>query len=161
MATASTSARRTRTVDPWEDLDWIDAHAPRTNHAFVALVTITALATGWEWLVALIAAQLVIGLTFGRRYCIACYLYFAVIQPRIGEGPIEDARAPRCANILGAAFTTLATLAFVAGLATAGWVITGLVALLSTLSAVTGICVGCLIYARVWGCEDCELPARG
>ncbi len=150
-----------RTVDPWSDLDWIDARAPRTNHAVVALLAIVALATGWEWLVAAVAVQLVVGLTFGRRFCLACYLYFAVIQPRIGEGPIEDARAPRFANQLGAAFTTLATLAFLAGLAEAGWALTGLVAALATFSAVTGICVGCLIYARIWGCEECKLPARG
>ena len=157
MATAT----RARTVDPWRDLDWIDARAPRTNHAVVALLTITAIATGWEWLVALTAAQLVIGLTFGRRFCLACYLYFTVIQPRFGEGRIEDARAPRFANLLGAAFTTMATAAFLGGLAEAGWALTALVAALSTLSAVTGICVGCVIYARVWGCEDCKLPARG
>ena len=155
---ASTAAART--VDPWNDLDWIDAHAPRTNHAVVALLSITAIATGLEWLVALVAAQLIVGLTFGRRFCLACYLYFAVIQPRIGEGRIEDARAPRFANLLGAALTTLATLAFLAGLAGAGWALTGVVAVLSAFSAVTGICVGCLIYARVWGCEDCELQPR-
>ncbi len=151
----------TRTVDPWNDLDWIDARAPRTNHAVVALLAIAAIATGWEWLVAVIAAQLIIGLTFGRRFCLACYLYFTVIQPRIGEGRIEDARAPRFANMLGAAFTALATLAFVAGSQDAGWALTGLVAALAAFSAVTGICVGCLIYSRIWGCEKCELPARG
>lgn len=150
-----------RIADPWDDLDWIDARAPRTNHAFVALLSITAIATGLQWVVALIAAQLIVGLTFGRRFCLACYLYFAAIQPRIGEGRIEDARAPRFANQLGAGFTTLATLAFLAGFGSAGWALTGIVATLATFSAVTGICVGCLIYARVWGCEDCELPARG
>lgn len=155
------SATATRTLDPWTDLDWIDARAPRTNHAFVALLAITAIATGWEWLVGIIAAQLVIGLTFGRRYCLACYVYFAFIQPRIGEGRIEDARAPRFANLLGAASTTLATGAFVVDLTDVGWAITGIVAALSSLSALTGICVGCLIYARIWGCEDCQLPARG
>ncbi len=157
MATAAA----TRTVDPWKDLDWIDARAPRTNHAVVALLSIIAIATGSEWLVAVIAAQLVVGLTFGRRFCLACYLYFAVIQPRIGEGRIEDARAPRFANQLGAAFTTLAAAAFLAGLAEVGWALAILVAVLSAFSAVTGICVGCVIYARVWGCEDCKLPARG
>ncbi len=155
MATAA------RTVDPWSDLDWIDARAPRTNHAVVALLTIAALATGWEWLVAVVAAQLVVGLTFGRRFCLACYFYFAVIQPRIGEGRIEDARAPRFANQLGAAFTTLAALAFLVGVEPAGWALTGLVAVLSSFSAVTGICVGCMVYARIWGCEECQLPARG
>jgi len=156
-----TTAVATRTVDPWKDLDWIDARAPRTNHAVVAVLAILAIATGWEWLVAVIAAQLVVGLTFGRRFCLACYLYFAVIQPRIGEGRIEDARAPRFANQLGAAFTALATVAFLAGLVGVGWALTVLVAALASFSAVTGICVGCLIYARIWGCEQCELPARG
>jgi predicted small integral membrane protein len=155
------TAAVTRTVDPWSDLDWIDARAPRTNHAFVALLSIAAIAIGWEWLVALIAAQLIVGVTFGRRFCLACYLYFAVIQPRVGEGRIEDARAPRFANLLGAAFTTLATAAFLAGVAGAGWALTGVVAILSAFSAVTGICVGCVIYARIWGCEDCRLPAGG
>ncbi len=156
---ASTAAART--VDPWNDLDWIDARAPRTNHAFVALLSIVAIATGAEWLVALIAAQLVVGLTFGRRFCLACYLYFTVIQPRIGEGRIEDARAPRFANQLGAAMTAVATVAFLAGLEGAGWALTGVVAALAGFSALTGICVGCLIYARVWGCEDCKLSAGG
>ena len=156
-----TEAVATRTVDPWKDLDWIDARAPRTNHAVVAVLAILAIATGWEWLVALIALQLVVGLTFGRRFCLACYLYFTVIQPRIGEGRIEDARAPRFANQLGAAFTALATVAFLAGWVGVGWALTVLVAALASFSAVTGICVGCLIYARIWGCADCELPARG
>ncbi len=157
MATAAPA----RTVDPWNDLDWIDARAPRTNHAVVALLSIAAIATGWEWLVAVIALQLIVGLTFGRRFCLACYLYFTVIQPRFGEGRIEDARAPRFANQLGAACTAIATLAFLAGLDGVGWGVTGLVAALATLSAVTGICVGCLVYARLWGCEVCKLPARG
>ena len=151
----------TRTVDPWTDLDWIDARAPRTNHAVVAVLAIIAIATGWEWLVGMIALQLVVGLTFGRRFCIACYLYFTVIQPRIGEGRIEDARAPRFANQIGAALTALATLAFVADLTAAGWALAGLVATLAAFSALTGICVGCVIYARIWGCEECRLPTRG
>ena len=155
------AAAKPRTVDPWTDLDWIDARAPRTNHAVVALLSLIAIVTGWEWLVAVLAAQLVIGLTFGRRYCLACYLYFAVIQPRIGEGRIEDARAPRFANVLGAAMTTLAAVAFLVDVAALGWALTGIVAALSSLSALTGICVGCAIYVRVWGCEDCRLPARG
>ena len=149
-----------RTVDPWEDLDWIDVRAPRTNHAFVALLSLTALATGWAWLVALVALQLIVGLTFGRRYCLPCVLYFTVIQPRLGEGRIEDARAPRFANQLGAAFTALATGSFLIGLDGLGWGLTGLVAGLASFSAVTGICVGCIVYERIWGCEDCRLPAR-
>lgn len=150
-----------RTVDPYRDLDWIDANAPRTVHAFVALFTLTALATGVEWLVAIPAVQIAIGLTLGRRFCLPCLLYFEVIQPRVGEGEIEDARAPRFANVVGVVFLTSATLAFALGISTVGWALTAVVAALSTLSAVTGFCVGCAVYARIWGCETCPLPRPG
>jgi len=51
-------------------------------------------------------------LRFGRRFCLACVLYFEVIQPRIGEGPIEDSRPPRFANLVGAIFLTASTVAY-------------------------------------------------
>ena len=61
-----------RTVDPYEDLDVIDARAPRFNQATVALLTVVALLTGWWWLVGLLALQLIVGLKLGRRYCLPC-----------------------------------------------------------------------------------------
>jgi hypothetical protein len=144
-----------RTAHPYRDLDVIDRRAPRTNQAFVGTLSLVALLTGTEWLVALLALQLVVGLTFGRQYCLPCLFYFEVLQPRLGEGDLEDARAPRFANILGATFLGTSTLLFALGAATAGWVLAGLVAGLALMAATTGVCVGCLIYARVWGCETC------
>jgi hypothetical protein len=141
---------------PYRDTAWIDARAPRTNQAVIGLGAIVALALGLEWLVALLALQLVIGLTLGRRFCLPCLLYFEVIQPRIGEGRIEDARPPRFANLVGAVFLGSATLAFIAGASGVGWVLTAVVAALATLAAVTGICLGCVVYRRLWGCATCE-----
>jgi hypothetical protein len=134
-------------VHPFDDTDVIDARGPRTLQTTVAIVTGIAWLLQAEWLVALMAAQLIIGLTFGRRWCIPCVFWFLVLQPRIGEGRIEDARAPRFANILGAIFMTVATLLFVAGLSAAGWVVTLMVTALASLAAISGICVGCEIYA--------------
>jgi hypothetical protein len=34
-------------------------------------------------------------------------------------------------------------------------VLAAMVAVLASLAAVTGFCVGCAIYRRVWGCETC------
>ena len=93
-----------RTADPWRDTDVIDSRAPRTNQAIVGTLSFLAFATGWWPILALLAAQLAIGLRFGRRYCLPCLLYFDVIQPRFGEGPIEDSRPPRFANQVGVAF---------------------------------------------------------
>ena len=79
-----------RRADPYRDLDVIDSRAPRTNQAVVGAVSVLAVATGWWWLLALLALQLAVGLTFGRRYCLPCLAYFELIQPRFGEGPLED-----------------------------------------------------------------------
>src|SRR5207237_4151013 len=65
---------------------------------------------------------------------------------RFGEGPLEDARPPRFANLVGAVFLTSATVAYAAGFATLGAVLGGTVAALALLAAATGFCTGCEAY---------------
>ena len=137
---------RPRTAHPYRDTDVIDARAPRFNQVVVGSVSLIALLTGAWWLLGLLALQLIVGLTFGRQFCLPCVFYFEVIQPRVGEGEIEDSRPPRFANIVGAIFLTSATLAHVAGLHTLGWILGGTVATLALLAATTGLCVGCEMY---------------
>lgn len=134
-------------VDPFEDTDVIDERGPRTLQSTVAIVTGLAWLLSAPWLVGLMALQLIVGLALGRRWCLPCVFYFKVLQPRIGEGHIEDSRVPRFANILGAIFLGSATLLFVLGLTTAGWAITLMVTALASLSGLSGICVGCELYA--------------
>lgn len=132
----------------------IDARAPRTNQAIVGTLSLVAFLTGWWPILGLLAAQLAIGLTFGRRWCLPCVLYFEVLQPRFGEGPIEDSRPPRFANMVGVVFLGSATLAHAAGLTALGWGLGLIVAALALLAAITGLCVGCEIYrlgARIRG----------
>lgn len=151
-----------RTVDPYRNLDVIDARGPRTNQAFIGSLALIGFLTNQEWLPALAGLQLLIGLTFGRRFCIACVFWFEVLQPRFGEGRIEDARPPRFANMVGAVFLTAATICFLAGAATAGWVLTLVVAGLALFAAISGICVGCEMYlwlARVRGLRVERYPA--
>lgn len=132
-----------RRADPYRDRDVIDTRAPRFNQATVGLVSVLALATGWWWLLAILAAQLAIGLVFGRQYCLPCLFYFEVVQRIFGEGPLEDARPPKFANIVGAVFLTAATVAYWLGAETVGFVLGAIVAALALLAAVTGFCAGC------------------
>jgi hypothetical protein len=136
----------TRTADPWTDTDVIDVRAPRFNQAVVGLVSLAAVFTGWWWLLALLALQLALGLTLGRRFCLPCLLYFEVVQPRLGEGPVEDARPPRFANLVGVTCLTAAAAAYLTGLRAVGAALGGLVAALALLAATTGLCVGCEAY---------------
>lgn len=135
-----------RKADPYRDLAVIDARAPRVNQLIVAAGSIVAVATGFWPLVALLAAQLVVAVRFGRRWCLACRLYFDVIQPRLGEGPLEDSRAPRFANVIGAVFLTASAVTWAAGWTTVGVGLALVVAALATVAVTTGLCVGCELY---------------
>src|SRR5919106_2678783 len=135
-----------RAADPYRDLDVIDSRAPRFNQARVGLLAALAVATGWWGILAALAAQLAIGLTLGRRYCLPCLAYFELVQPRLGEGPLEDSRPPRFANMVGLAVLGAASVVYAAGFATAGAALGSLVAALALLAAVTGFCAGCEAY---------------
>ena len=135
-----------RLADPYRDTAVIDSRAPRFNQAVVGLFALVAVTTGWWWLLGLLALQLAAGLVFGRRYCLPCVVYFELVQRRFGEGPLEDARPTRFANIVGAAFLTSATLSCAAGAETLGAVLGSLVTGLALLAAATGFCAGCEAY---------------
>src|SRR6202165_6043302 len=135
-----------RKADPYRDTDVIDARAPRTNREIVGTRPLLAAITGWWPIFGVLAGQLAIGLLFGRRYCVPCLLYFEVIQPRIGEGPIEDSRPPRFANVVCAVFLGAATVSYLVGLSALGLGLGLIVAALALLAATTGLCVGCEIY---------------
>jgi len=138
-----------RKAHPYDDTDVIDAHAPRTNQVVVGVGALIAYLLDIEVIVALLGAQLIIGLTFGRRYCLPCLIYFELIQPLKGEGPLEDSRPPRFANVVGAVFLSTATVMFMVGLDTVGWTLSLIVAALALLAATTGLCMGCEVYTRV------------
>ena len=135
-----------RAADPWRDTDVIDARAPRFNQAVVGLVALAAAIFGWPLLWALMGLQLFLGLTLGRRFCLTCVAYFTLIQPRFGEGELEDSRPPRLANMIGCAFLGGAALAWWLGAPAVGVVLGLLVAALALLAAASGFCTGCEIY---------------
>ena len=135
-----------RTADPYRDLDVIDSRAPRFNQATIGLLAVVAVATGWWPILGLLAAQLAIGLVFGRRYCLPCLAYFELVQPRFGEGPVEDSRPPRFANMIGVAVLGAATVSYALDFRALGAALGLLVAGLALLAAVTGLCAGCETY---------------
>lgn len=136
----------TRQADPYRDLLVIDARAPRFNQLVVATGSWLAVLTGFWPLLGLLGTQLAVSVWFGRKYCLPCVFYFEVVQPRFGEGELEDSRAPRFANIIGAVFLLCAAALCAAGYQTIGLGLGGLVAALAGLAVSTGLCVGCEVY---------------
>ena len=88
--TDSAGIRRPRSADPWNDTGVIDERAARFGQATTGTVALIGVVFGWPLAWALMAAQLLIGLTLGRRWCVPCVAYFTLVQPRFGEGPLED-----------------------------------------------------------------------
>lgn len=157
------AVRVQRAADPYRDTSVIDARAPRFNQAVMGLGSLVAVTVGPWWLLAVLAGQLVVGLTLGRRLCLPCLVYFELVQPRFGEGPLEDARPPRFANLVGLVVLTAASLAFLAGATGLGVGLGALVAALALLAAATGFCAGCeafklgyVVTGRRF--ESCPLP---
>jgi hypothetical protein len=139
-------AQSTPTADPWRDTDVIDSRAPRFNQAVVGTVALLGALFGWPLAWAIMASQLLAGLTLGRQFCITCVAYFKLVQPRFGEGELEDSRPPRLANAIGFAVLAAASIAWWVGSPVAGRALGGLVAALALLAATTGFCAGCELY---------------
>ncbi|MGI8461372.1 MAG: DUF4395 domain-containing protein [Solirubrobacterales bacterium] len=136
----------TRSADPWHDTDVIDERAPRFNQAITGAVALAGVVFSWPLAWALMAAQLAIGLMLGRRFCLPCLAYFTIVQPRFGEGRLEDSRPPRFANMVGVAFLGSAAVAWWLGAELAGTILGSVVAALALLAAATGFCIGCWAY---------------
>lgn len=144
-----TPSAETRTADPFRDTDVIDRNAARFSQGFTGLIALLGIVFGWPLAWALMSVQLLIGLAFGRQYCLPCLAFYTLIQPRIGEGELEDSRPPRLANMMGCGFMAAAAAAWWLGSPVAGMAIAGMVTVLAALAASTGLCVGCEVYRLV------------
>jgi Domain of unknown function (DUF4395) len=165
MMLSEMKRRFERAADPYRDTDVVDARGPRFNQAVIGVLALVAVTVGPWWLLALLALQLVVGLTLGRRWCLPCLFYFEVLQPRFGEGPLEDARPPRFANMVGAAFLTASSVAYLGGWAAVGAALGAIVATLALLAAASGFCAGCTAFKlgyRITGRPfvSCPLPPQ-
>jgi hypothetical protein len=146
MSAVADGMRKARSADPWRDTEVIDARAPRFNQAIVGCVALAGVLLGWPVLWVLMSLQLAIGLVLGRRWCLSCLIYYEVIQPRFGEGELEDSRPPRLANRMGSVFLGAAAVAWWLGSPTLGIVLGAMVAALAFLAVLTNFCTGCEIY---------------
>lgn len=124
----------------------LDQRAARFGQGFTGVVALLGAVLGWPLLWALMSAQLLSGLILGRRTCLPCLLYFGLVQPRFGEGPLEDSRPPRTANAIGTVVLGSAAAAWWLGAEGVGTALALLVAALALLAASTGFCAGCELY---------------
>jgi hypothetical protein len=129
----------------------IDPRGQRFGAGVSALILAAAFVLDLPWLVALVGIDLALSSAFGTRWFLPGRPW-PVIRRVLRLGPVEPEHEypPRFAQALGATFLGLAAVAFLLGGATLGWALTGAVAALQTVLALTGICIGCRLYFLRW-----------
>ena len=126
----------------------VDHSALRTNQAFIIGLLILAFVTDAAWLVAFVAAVMIVGTILPKAALFkAVYLY--VLKPLSIARPhvlVDNPEPHLFAQGVGGAVLTLATIAFAAQAAAIGWALTWVVVALAALNLFAGICVGCMMY---------------
>ena len=132
----------------------IDVRGPRVSAAITMVVLAVALVVRGEVGYALVAWQTLVfavAAFFGLRWSIYGNV-FRWVKRRFDLGPppaVEAEGPPRFAQLCGFIVAAGALVAFVSGATTVGWVLAGVVLALSSLLALTGICIGCELYLVV------------
>jgi peptidoglycan/LPS O-acetylase OafA/YrhL len=138
----------------------IDPRGPRFNQGVLTVALLVGFALNLKAIAPVFAVVLFVGAAFGPRWGPFLRLYAEVIKPRLSPPKeLEDPRPPRFAATIGTVFLAAATVAFIAGAGTLGWVLTLIVAALAGLAAITGICVGCEIYLMATRRRRAEVTA--
>ena len=129
----------------------IDPRGQRFGAAVSAILLAVALLLNLPWLAALVGLNLTVSAAFGTRLFLPGRAWPVIRAAlRLGRTEPEHEYPPRFAQALGATFLGLAAIAFLLNAPIVGWLLTGAVAALQTLLAVTGICIGCRLYVLRW-----------
>ncbi len=126
----------------------VDHSALRTNQAFIISLLVLAFVLDTKWLVAFVAAVMLVGTVF-PKVALFKAVYWYILKPAHLARPDvrRDNPEPHLfAQGVGGAVLLIATLAFAANVAVLGWALAWVVVALAALNLFAGICVGCLMY---------------
>lgn len=141
----------------------VNEKAARTVAGGVVALTALALASGWTWLVVLIAAGFVARVLTGPTLSPLGRLASDVIAPRLGPPKHVPGPPKRFAQGMGAVMTTVAAALALSGHHAAANVLLVAIVVAATLESVFALCVGCHIFGLLMRtglipddiCADC------
>lgn len=125
----------------------VNEKAARVVAGGVLLLGIATLASGWTWLLAVLAVGFWLRVAAGPRFSPLGQLATKAIAPRLGPPKLVPGPPKRFAQTIGAVLTTTgAVLALGFGLDGAATVLTALLVVAAGLESLLGVCVGCLLF---------------
>lgn len=131
----------------------------------VVLMSLAAIASGWRWLVFLIAYGFVARVLTGPTLSPLGQVVTRIVTPRLGVAPrLVPGPPKRFAQAMGATLTVAAAVLAVLGDRTETDVLLALVIVAATLESVFALCIGCKIFALLMRagiiprgvCESCN-----
>jgi hypothetical protein len=143
----------------------VNEKAARIVAAGVVVLSLLAIATGWRWLLIVLAVGFALRVAAGPRYSPLGQLATRVIAPRLGPAKLVAGPPKRFAQAVGLVFSVTATLlAYVFAAPTAAWIVTGALAGAAFLESALGLCLGCQAFALLMRagvipqhvCEECS-----
>ena len=130
----------------------IDPRGHRFGAGLSVVVLGAGFVTGNPIVIPAVGLALGVSAFFGTRYSVLGRPW-PVVRRALRIGPpreLESEFPPRFAQLLGTIGLGLASLLLVLGLSAGAWLLTGAVAALQTVLAVTGYCLGCRLYFLRW-----------
>lgn len=129
----------------------VNEYAARTVATGVVIMAATYAATGWAWLLALLAYGFVARVVSGPRFSPLGLAATRVVVPRLPLPSKPTAGPPkRFAQGIGATLALVAVaLRFGFGAIGASQVVVGMIGAAATLEAAFGFCIGCTIFGAL------------
>ena len=125
----------------------IDARGARFSALITAIVFSVALLTQSSALILWQAAVFAIGAFRGPQFTPYALIFRTVVKPRLKSNPVfEDVRPPKFAQAVGLAFTIIALVGSVAGLAAVFSVAVAFALAAAFLNFAFNYCLGCQFY---------------
>lgn len=129
----------------------VDHTALKVNQSFIIGLLVLAWLFIQPWLVAFVGLVMLVG-TVWPQASLFKRIYSDFLKPAglLKPDPRPDTLAPHLfAQGVGALVLALAVLAFAAGGAVVGWLLTALVIVLAAINLFAGFCAGCFIYFQL------------
>lgn len=135
--------------------DTVNENAVRVVAGGVVLQAIVLLVLRQWWLLIPLTYGFAARVASGPRLSPLGLLATRVVAPRLPAGRQVPGAPKRFAQAIGLTFTSAASIAWALGSPTVALVLVAGLAVAASLEAGAGICLGCLVYDRIWGCPEC------
>lgn len=128
----------------------VNEKAARTVAAGVCTLGVLVLATGWQWLVPVMALGFLARVLTGPRLSPLGRLAAQVVAPRLGTPVLVPGPPKRFAQAVGLAVTTTASLLGPGlGLTTAAAALVAVLVVFAFLESALGFCAGCWAFGHL------------